>query len=427
MDERMAAQAVSIAQDAICMRHPHLAGSVHRMKIEIAPNAEPPAFDGETIHIGDAWVYGALHESDGRIADALMHILAHALLGHVWKYASEPWRDAACDLLAAFFLSDIAPERCAMHGDARFDELRRRFAGAADADALAEKLRADAYFAQNENALRDLLALDSHALWKRARAADHARGCGGSASAYFQKQSALLLHRRREEAGTNDAFSVWRARLKNADASDFVSYLNRYACVRENPRSDPDAFQYSWYVYGLSHYGNVPLIEPMEYREEKKLDSLVIAIDTSGSCVRGLTQHFLSLTRDIIAGHDLFFRRFNLRILQCDVRIRRDDLITNMDQFDQYIRDLTIVGGGGTDFRPVFDRVTELRKTDVHRRLRGVLFFSDGRGIFPSVPPDFEITFVFLKHRFDAIDVPAWVRRLVIDAPVPRGDEYMEY
>ena len=145
MENRMAAEAVSIAQDTICARHPQLAGSLHRMRIEIAPDAAVPAFDGDAIRMGDAWVLNALRESDGKIADALMHTFAHALLGHVWKYASEPMRDIACDLLAALFLSEIAPERCAICADARFDELRRRFAGAADADALAERLRKDSY------------------------------------------------------------------------------------------------------------------------------------------------------------------------------------------------------------------------------------------------------------------------------------------
>ncbi|MCI6568194.1 MAG: metallopeptidase, partial [Dysosmobacter sp.] len=61
------------------------------------------------------------------------------------------------------------------------------------------------------------------------------------------------------------------------------------------------------------------------------------------------------------------------------------------------------------------------------RGLKGALFFSDGRGIFPSVPPEYETTFVFLKDRYDAIDVPGWVRRLVVDAPPPTGREYFEY
>ena len=123
----------------------------------------------------------------------------------------------------------------------------------------------------------------------------------------------------------------------------------------------------------------------------------------------------------------LFFRRFNLRILQCDVKVQRDDPITSMSEFERYIDDLTIVGGGGTDFRPVFARIDEHIASGALRGLKGMLYFSDGRGIFPSEPPDYEVTFAFLKHRFDDIDVPDWVRRLVIDAPVPRGGEYYEY
>ena len=162
-------------------------------------------------------------------------------------------------------------------------------------------------------------------------------------------------------------------------------------------------------------------------RFSRGIREFVIAIDTSGSCTRGLTQRFLELTRDILCSGGLFFRRFNLRILQCDVQVQRDDCITNMRAFERYIDDLTIVGGGGTDFRPVFQRIDEHIASGALRGLKGMLYFSDGRGIFPSKPPSYEVTFAFLKHRFDDIDVPNWVRRLVIDAPVPRGGEYFEY
>ena len=140
-----------------------------------------------------------------------------------------------------------------------------------------------------------------------------------------------------------------------------------------------------------------------------------------------MTQHFLELTRDILLEEGLFFRRFELRIMQCDVKVQRDDRITSMREFERYIDDLTILGSGGTDFRPVFRRIDEHIAAGGLRGLKGMLYFSDGRGIFPSEPPGYEVTFAFLKHRFDDIDVPAWVRRLVIDAPVPKGGEHYEY
>ena len=43
----------------------------------------------------------------------------------------------------------------------------------------------------------------------------------------------------------------------------------------------------------MEHYGNLPLIEPLEYKEVNRLEELVIAIDTSGSCSRELVQRFL--------------------------------------------------------------------------------------------------------------------------------------
>ena len=39
----------------------------------------------------------------------------------------------------------------------------------------------------------------------------------------------------------------------------------------------------NFYTYGLSVYGNLPLIEPLETRESKKIEELALVIDTSYS------------------------------------------------------------------------------------------------------------------------------------------------
>ena len=82
---------------------------------------------------------------------------------------------------------------------------------------------------------------------------------------------------------------------------------------------------------------------------------------------------------------------------------------------------------GGTDFSAAFAYIDRLIERGEFSNLKGVLYFTDGRGIFPSSPPAYEATFVFLKHRYDAIDVPSWARTLVLDAPRPRGSEHYEY
>ena len=40
--------------------------------------------------------------------------------------------------------------------------------------------------------------------------------------------------------------------------------------MREEVSVDMDSFDYGFYMYGLQHYGNMPLIEENEFREAKK-------------------------------------------------------------------------------------------------------------------------------------------------------------
>ena len=47
-------------------------------------------------------------------------------------------------------------------------------------------------------------------------------------------------------------------------------------------------------------YKNMPLIEPLEYKEVKKIRDFVIAIDTSASVQGELVEHFLRKTCEIL-------------------------------------------------------------------------------------------------------------------------------
>lgn len=47
---------------------------------------------------------------------------------------------------------------------------------------------------------------------------------------------------------------------------------------------DMDSFDPIYYHFGMETYGNMPLIEPLETKEMKKIEDFVIVIDTSMSC-----------------------------------------------------------------------------------------------------------------------------------------------
>lgn len=428
--EELAAELCSIARDRICRKHPYLATALERLKICADDGVETAAADGERLHCNPQWLRARFLEDEHFIDCLLFHSLAHCLLGHIFALGDGDGALAhlACDLQVAFLAADCLPELYACRTDGCFQELHRRFGWMEDLRALEQALSTDGFAQTHLDRIRALTALDGHELWRQARQEERARCSGGEGAAEGWRRAARGLRMGSSGTGMGSGTASLRQKvaLGAAAKAEFAADLRRYATVRENARDDPDSFQTSWYLYGLEVCG-APLIEPLEYHEERRIETLVIAIDTSGSCARGLTQRFLELTRDILLEEGLFFRRFELRIMQCDVKVQRDDRITSMREFERYIDDLTILGGGGTDFRPVFRRIDEHIAAGGLRGLKGMLYFSDGRGIFPSEPPGYEVTFAFLKHRFDDIDVPAWVRRLVIDAPVPKGGEHYEY
>lgn len=232
-----------------------------------------------------------------------------------------------------------------------------------------------------------------------------------------RQQSSLrqeLQNRKRRPAGTALRSHTRRLVPAAGQRGDYRSILRGLSSYREDARVSPDEFQYAWYAYGLELYDDVPLIEPLEYTEDRKIADLVIVIDTSGSCERELVQVFLEETRGILEQDRLFFRRFCLHILQCDNRIQRDDRITNQEEFEAYLQDLTISGGGGTDFRPAFARIAELREKGELGDLQGILYFTDGIGRYPREEPDYQVIFVMLEGTYDTIDMPPWIQRFVL-------------
>ena len=74
--------------------------------------------------------------------------------------------------------------------------------------------------------------------------------------------------------------------------TDYRAFLRRFAALREEVAVDADSFDYGYYAYGLRHFGNMPLIEPLETREVRKIEDFVIAVDTSMSTSGELVRSF---------------------------------------------------------------------------------------------------------------------------------------
>lgn len=203
--------------------------------------------------------------------------------------------------------------------------------------------------------------------------------------------------------------------IRNTGTYDFTHFLKQFARQGEEIKTDIESFDYIPYLYGLEHYGSIPLIEHLEYQEVNRLEELVIAIDTSGSCSLDTVRKFMEETYSILSNHENFFRKMNVYVIQCDSFIQDMAHITSEQDWQDYLKNLTIHGRGGTDFRPVFEYVEELRAKKELKDLKGLLYFTDGDGIYPEIPTDYKTAFVFYKEKEQHQKVPAWAACLTLD------------
>lgn len=199
---------------------------------------------------------------------------------------------------------------------------------------------------------------------------------------------------------------------------DYTAFLKKFSVMGETMKINDDEFDYIFYTYGLGMYPEhrMPLIEPLEYKEVKRIKEFVIAIDTSGSVFEDTVQKFVQKTYNILKQGESFFTKINIHIIQCDADIQEDAKITSQEEFDEYLKTMKLRGCGGTDFRPVFEYVDKLIKEKEFTNLKGLIYFTDGYGDFPARKPGYETAFVFLDDAYNNPEVPAWAIKLVLQS-----------
>ena len=207
----------------------------------------------------------------------------------------------------------------------------------------------------------------------------------------------------------------WFLHLEHKNYTPFQDFLRKFSVDREELKTDPESFDYGYYYFGLSQYGNMPLIEENEYREKRKIPELGIAIDTAYSTKGEMVKRFLEEALAILQNKEAFFSKCRVHIVECDDRIRKDILVENAEEMEHYRQRFEVSGGYGTDFRPVFHYIEDLRKKGELKELKALLYFTDGRGRYPKYAPAYTAAFVFPKGEdIDDENAPFWAMKLYI-------------
>lgn len=376
------------------------------------------AADGVRLCFGPGWVLTIYRNNRRYLPRAYLHSVLHCVFRHLWLRGA---RDEAVWNLACDIAVEQVIDRLGVPALARpVGWLRQQTYG-----ELAQQCKILAagpiYRALCRRTPEQLEALqrefycDSHELWPRNPNTPESQMLGRQWE-QLGRQTQMELQQAGRQAGENAGAEALQAQVQaGRSRRTYRDFLRRFAVWREEARLDPDEFDLGYYAYGLRHYGDMPLIEPLETRESKKIRDFVIVLDTSESTSGELVRNFLKETFGLLQSGGSFFRQCRILVMQCDDAVRSEDWLHDLDELERYAARLTLTGGGGTDFRPAFTRIARLQSEGKLASLQGVLYFTDGKGIYPARRPGFDTAFLFLDDGAPPPDVPPWAMRLVLE------------
>ena len=380
--------------------------------------------DGFVLYYHPDYLFDLYAKGRTWVNRSYLHAVLHCLFSHMdtrGKREAELW-DVSCDIAAEAVLdglyvkcvhAPISPYRMDWYG--RLDKRLAVLNAEGVYHALKEMEREGMLSVRQRERLAAEFLVDDHQYWALPPEGPHTaiqrQNQWGKNREKLQTEMETLGTEQDEETKS----LLEQVQVENRERYDYRRFLRKFSVLGEELQVDEDSFDPAFYTYGLELYGNLPLVEPLESKEVSRIQDFVIVVDTSMSCSGELVRRFLEETYDVLCEADSYFRKTNIHIIQCDEAVRQDVKISDREELEQYMKDFAIIGQGGTDFRPAFAYVDQMLGRGELFRLKGLLYFTDGEGIYPVKRPVYDTAFVFVKDQYTDISVPAWAMKVILE------------
>lgn len=348
----------------------------------------------------------------------IMHVVFHGLLDHFSMkddYSEKTYRDLCMDAQVCFLLSQSAFfNRNAGFGMAHTKEIFQNDYSMAQ----YHRLQCNPKVGANISFYRSACNVDDHRAWDEKKTASHGEMvkifwgqakelAGIDSENSFRKMLSITL--KANENCKEETFKVGKGGKQN-----YRDLLKKLFRVREVCKEEEDSIDPMFYHYGLTLYEDVPLIEPMETCEKPALNTLVIAVDVSGSCTReDIMKSFWGETNECICQMRQNYVEGQILLLQCDDAIRWEEQI-KLNEYVPKEEVIKVHGCGGTNFAPVFNRIEELEKEGMC--VDALIYLTDGLGFYPREQPDYPVYFVLPREDDRAMEmIPDWIETVHLE------------
>ncbi len=389
-----------------------LTKAVLSLRLEAVPGSGLPECDGESVRFPSETLESLYREDPNLVSRAIAHCALHCILGHSSPGSETSPRGLAEDMAVEYILDSLDTPHLSLPDKAErmyaFERLVNA-AGSPSTDRIAEIISRESgwklpMYSREFNR-------DSHS----SRTGDDGRWKEASEQAMTEIEGFS-----RTLAGKTDTL-MRLLRIRNRRRHDYREFLRRFVSRSSLPREDPDTFDPIYYTMGLQRYGNIPLMDSSEVTDSRSVDEFVIALDTSGSVMKGPMTRFLEESLDAVR-QCLPDGRARIHVVQCDTMVRSDIVITGAADIAKLSEGFELKGGGGTDFRPAFGYVDSLIDSGELKHLKGMMYFTDGLGTFPEKRPRYDVAFVFCDDGSVEHPIPPWAMKIEL-APEDLGPE----
>lgn len=416
----LAAKVMSYSRDSILVNMRFLDVVLSALVPEPKKGLAGFASDGVKIYYDPVFLLKKCREEPAFAVRMYLHLLFHLIFYHSFRFDKvdkEAWSLSA-DIAVEAAVLELAMPGMALQRDERAKRKLQGMKGeisAFTAEKIYRYLKNFQVSGREKEELSSLFFMDIHKYWEPAEelfvTMEQWKKLSERVKADLKSFSAGKLSTEKDRSESLEK-SLLEA---TKDRYNYKKLLQKFTVMNEDMQVNDDEFDYIYYTYGLDRYGNMPLVEPLEYKDSKKVKEFVIAIDTSASCRGPLVKSFLKKTYGLLCGEDNFFRKMNVHIIQCDYQVQQDTKITCREDLDFFLAHEKLTGFGSTDFRPVFSYVEELQKKGEFENLKGLLYFTDGYGVYPERMPSYQVMFVFLDNGDEGPQVPPWAVKVLLD------------
>jgi len=355
-------QLLTKAKSKLTMQHPYFGMLASRLKHESRNDISTYASNGVRFIYNPIFIERrTLQEVMFILTNCVMHhILAHQQRrlnrkGSLWQLATDY---AINNLLQSSGLhipqgANYNKEYKKMFAEEIYELLKEEhFNGLENAfDDSNEILKDENSFANTQN-IEDDLSSEDESNWEYAASV---------AKEVAQRKSALPSGMQRLSKKIKVNAVDWRFELYNA--------INRH--MRNNYAFMPPNKKHIYRGFALPSLTSDTL-------------NLCVAVDTSGSIDDALLAVFISEFQNIMQN----FPSMKIELIIADAKVHAHYTFQGGEKMD-----FALKGGGGTDYRPVFDYIEANLPMNTM-----LLYFTDGDGWFPKYPPNYEVLWALSRE-----------------------------